>query len=101
MKFFDFGDRQQSEETIYRTWIELRDSLKNKDFSYKDIDKAKSIMFLRVFDSLFNQHNGFSFITKQIKDTNRNIGRGTKLSSDEKVNFERFIPKKEYITQDN
>ena len=101
MKFFDFGEIQKSEETIYRTWTELRYSLKNKDFGYKDIDEAKKITFLMVFDSLFNQHNGFSFITKQIKDTNRNIGRGTKLSSDEKVNFERFIPKKEYITQDN
>ena len=101
MKFFDFGDRQKSEETIYRTWIDLRDSLKNKEFSYKDIDKAKSITFLRVFDSLFNQHSGFRYITKQIKDINRGIGRGTKLSPDEKVNFERFIPKKEYITHDN
>lgn len=101
MKFFDFGDRQKSEETIYRTWIYLRDSLKNKEFSYKDIDKAKSITFLRVFDSLFNQHSGFRYITKQIKDINRGIGRGTKLSPDEKVNFERFIPKKEYITHDN
>ena len=32
MKFFDFGDRQKSEETIYRTWIDLRDSLKNKEY---------------------------------------------------------------------
>ena len=41
MKFFDFGEIQKSEETIYRTWTELRYSLKNKDFGYKDIDEAK------------------------------------------------------------
>ena len=45
MKFFDFGEIQKSEETIYRTWTELRYSLKNKDFGYKDIDEAKKITF--------------------------------------------------------
>lgn len=101
MNYFDFGDRKKSEEAIYRTWDELRDSLKNKEFAYNDIEKAKSKTFLKVFDDLFYKNKGFSLITKQINDIKTKIGRGTILDSKEKVDYERFIPKKEFITRDN
>lgn len=42
---FDFGDIENSEKTIRKTWDEFRDSLAKGLFSYKEVDKAKEQIF--------------------------------------------------------
>lgn len=71
-------------------------------FSYDEIDKAKHQTFLKVYDDLFNKHSGIGHKTIAIKDLKcALIGRGTILKNDEVPNYERFLPKEEYIKEDN
>ena len=44
-KMFDFGNIGNSKAALTRTWKEFRDSLKNKEFNYDEIEKAKNITF--------------------------------------------------------
>ncbi|HIT89295.1 MAG TPA: RES domain-containing protein [Candidatus Merdenecus merdavium] len=67
-----------------------------------NIEKAKKCTFLKVYDDLFNQHSGIEHKTVKIKELKSClIGRGTILGDSESPNYERFIPKKEFIKADN
>lgn len=99
---FDFSGIENSEDTIRKTWNEFRECLANGLFSYKEIDKAKQQTFLKVYDDLFNKHSGIDHKTIKIRDLKcALIGRGTILKDDEVPNYERFLPKEEYIKEDN
>lgn len=99
---FDFGDITNSENTIKTTWIEFRECLANGLFTYKEIDKAKEQTFLKVYDDLFHQHAGIEHKTTTIGDLkNQLIGRGTILKDIESPDYERFLPKTEFIQEDN
>ena len=99
---FDFSGIENSEKTIRKTWNEFRDCLANGLFSYKEIEKAKEQTFLRVYDDLFQKHSGIDHKTIALKDLRcTQIGRGTILKNDEVPNYERFLPKEEYINEDN
>lgn len=99
---FDFSGIDKSEKTIRKTWNEFRDCLATGLFSYKEIDKAKEQVFLKAYDDLFRRHSGIDHKTIAIKDLKSElIGRGTILKDDEVPNYERFLPKEEYITEDN
>lgn len=101
-KIFDFSGIENSENTIKKTWSEFRECLAKGLFSYDEIDKAKHQTFLRVYDDLFNKHSGIDHKTIAIKDLKCTlIGRGTILKNNEVPNYERFIPKEEYIKEDN
>ena len=41
-KMFDFGNIGNSKAALTRTWKEFRDALKNKEFDYNEIEKAKT-----------------------------------------------------------
>ena len=102
-KIFDFSGIEHSENTIKKTWSEFRECLAKGLFLYNEIDKAKHQTFLRVYDDLFNRHSGIDHKTIAIKDLKKGalIGRGTILKNDEVPNYERFLPKEEYIKEDN
>ena len=71
-------------------------------FSYNEIEKAKKQTFLKVYDDLFHKHFGIKHKTIALKDLKgKLIGRGTILKTDEIPNYERFLPKEEYIRDDN
>lgn len=97
----DFDNLSNNEKIIRKTWNEFKLALKNKEFNYTDIDAAKKTTFLKVFDDLFGEHNGMKILTKTIGEIKQKIGRGTILGESEIVNYERFLPKKEYITESN
>lgn len=85
-----------------RTWSEFRDALANGEITYDDVDRAKQLTFLRVYDDLFCQNGGIQLVTKKLIDyTALNAGRGSILDEKESINYERFIPKKEYIKSEN
>lgn len=101
-KIFDFSGIENSEKTIRKTWSAFRDSLAQGLFTYEEIDRAKEQTFLKTYDDLFHQHSGIEHKTITIRELkNQIMGRGTKLKDDEIPNFERFLPKKEFIKEDN
>lgn len=99
---FDFSGIKNSEHTIKSTWNEFRDAIAGGLFGYSEIDKAKQCTFLKVYDDLFDQHDGITLQTTTIRGIiTQRVGRGAILREDEVPNYERFIPKKEFIKQDN
>ena len=99
---FDFSDIKSNEQTIKKTWSEFRECLANGVFSYDEIEKAKEQTFLKAYDDLFQKHSGIGHKTIVLKDLNAKlIGRGTILKNDEIPNYGRFLPKEEYIKEDN
>ena len=101
-KIFDFSAIEKSEQAIRKTWSEFRDCLAQGLFTYEEIDLAKKQTFLKTYDDLFLQHSGIEYKTITIRDLKSQIiGRGTKLKDDESPNHDRFLPKKEYIKEDN
>lgn len=101
-QIFDFSGIQNNEKTMRKTWSEFRQALENGDFTFDDLDQAKKSTFLRVYDDLFNQNSGIEHKTISVKDLKGNaIGRGTILGNTEVPNHERFVPKKEFIKDNN
>lgn len=98
----DFSNIEQCEKSTKKIWEEFRQDLEKGIFYYDEIDKAKRSTFLKVYDDLFHQHSGIEKKTLTVGEIcNKMIGRGAILKADETPNFERFIPKKEYIKEDN
>lgn len=96
---------RHSEETMKRTWDELREALKNDVFIYSDTVTALNVTFLKQFDQWFHGI-GKSEMTVTLSSVfEKNIvGRGTKLDVDEKIekdSYNRFMPVSEYIKDDN
>lgn len=101
-QIFDFSKIEKCEKTIRKTWSEFRKALASGSFSYNEIDKAKKYTFLKVYDDLFNQHLGINHKTITIRKLDGLfVGRGTILGKSEDPDYERFIPKKEFINNDN
>lgn len=100
-RIFDFGNIENSRNAISRTWNEFRTSLKNKEFSYDNTEKAKETTFLRVFNDLFNTNHGMNHIVKNIGDIHFSMGRGTILNETEKAVYDRFLPKAQFIKSPN
>ena len=101
-QIFDFSGIEKSEKLIKKTWQEFRDALSKGDFSFDDIASAKKNTFLRVYDDLFNKNAGIEYNTVLISEIEKYcVGRGTILGEDENPDFERFIPKTEFIKEDN
>ena len=101
-QIFDFSEIEKSEKAIKKTWSEFRDALAKGKFSFDEVENAKEYTFLKVYDDLFHQHSGIEHKTITIKDLNGLlVGRGTILSEKEEPDYERFIPKKEFIKKDN
>ena len=101
-QIFDFSEIEKNEKVIRKTWGEFRDALEKGLFSYDEVENAKKCTFLRVYDDLFNQNSGMEHKTVMIKEIkNMLIGRGTILDVKENPDYDRFIPKKEFIKEDN
>lgn len=99
---FDFNDIENCEQAIRKTWDEFRECLATGAFSYDEIEKAKEQKFLMAYDDLFHKHSGIeqsTIVFKDLKD--KLMGRGTILKNDEIPNYDRFLPKEEYIKEDN
>ena len=104
-KIFDFSDvdKGRAEETLQKTWNEFRQELAKRVFLYSDIDNALQSTFLRVFDDLF-QH-GHQFLEVKAIDVltaDTGMARAARINPDApKPDYDRFLPKAEFITRDN
>ena len=101
-QIFDFSEIQNSEKAMRKTWSEFRKALADGEFTFEEIDKAKKCTFLSVYDDLFSQNFGIEHKTISVKELKgKVIGRGAILRDTEIPSHERFIPKKEFIKEDN
>ena len=98
---FDFGDIKKSEATIKNTWNEFRIALANKSFKYDEVDSALTTTFLKVFDDLFSNCCAQLECSLNSFQANGYLARGTKLKALETVSYDRFLPKAEFINEDN
>lgn len=98
---FDFGNIKKSEAIIRYTWNEFRAALANKTFKYDEVDSALTTTFLKVFDDLFTNCCVRLECSLNYFQTDGYLVRGTKLKPLETVSYDRFLPKKEFINQDN
>lgn len=100
--FFDFGDIEKIERDIRKTWSEFREALSKGCFTYNEVEKAKKCTFLKVYNDLFHDNSGIDHNTLNLKELRGVLaGRGCVLEKDEVIDYERFIPKKEFIKNDN
>lgn len=98
---FNFGGIKKHEVIIENTWQEFRAALANKDFKYNEIDRALTTTFLKVFDNMFFNCNKNLERLLGSFGTGGYLVRGTKLKKSEVVLYDRFLPKSEFINEDN
>lgn len=102
MHFFDFSEIKKSESSIKQTWGEYREALATKKISFNDVEAAKEELFLKTYNDLFHDHNGIKLQTKTLGSiVGIPLGRGARLKETEIPDYERFLPKKEFINEDN
>ena len=101
LPLFDFGDIKKSEATIKNTWNEFRVALANRTFKYDEVDSALTTTFLKVFDDLFANCCVRLERSLDVFQTDGYLARGTKLKALETVSYDRFLPKAEFINEDN
>ena len=102
--YLNFDGREKTEETIRATWSEFREALSTNKFKYNDIEGALNYTFLHQLDDFFEKNNCKKLFTKKLRDVfikKNEVLRGTKLKIDETPDYERFLPKSEYIEKDN
>ena len=101
--FLDDINYDGIEERIKGNWKEFREQLANNEFCYDDMNKAVTSTFLSVFDSLFE--NGKRFFEKkvsQVLSLKTSVVRAARINlEDPEPDYGRFIPKAEFIREDN
>lgn len=103
-EMLNFDNRDCAEAETRKSWCKLRNSLANSEFRYDEIDKALSSPFLKAFNDMLN-----ILCCKKYYDTNLGellahqieLKRGAKLKLAENATYDRFIPDKKYITENN
>lgn len=100
---FEFSPIEKCELVIQQTWAEFREQLADKKFAYNDIESARKSTFLRVFDDVFNHcHSYLEKSVNSILNDNTVIVRAARLKDGDSVpDYNRFIPKAEFIKNDN
>lgn len=96
-------DYNRLEEQLGDKWKDFREQLANKEFKYDDIDEALKTIFLSVFNKVFE--NGKQFLEKRIDQVihpETSVVRAARINpGDPEPDYERFIPKAEFIREDN
>lgn len=104
--YIDTENRENVIGKFRETWEEFRQALGQNIINYKELEKAKEFTFLKVLDGVLkyeennndlqerfsNLHFYYSFCRATRKGDNESI---------EDMNFERFLPKEEFIKEDN
>ena len=99
---FDFANKAGSERAIRDTWAELRNSLAQEKFIYSETDKALETTFLRAFDDLFSHcHDLFDTSINELVQQGDVLVRGAVIRDGKVPTYDRFLPKAEYIKEDN
>jgi hypothetical protein len=105
---FNYSGIENVEITTKRVWDEFKDELIIKKFNYKDIRDAKRYIFINTLDNALKYERNLERLTLLLRnvDCEFNLCRGTilgKIEVEDKhnISYDRFIPKEEYIKDDN
>lgn len=103
---FDWENKENAILTFRKTWEEFREALGKKEFEYTDLEKAKEYTFLKVLDDVLTYED--NKIKLSVLFTNLyfhySFIRATVINKDEdieKLDFNRFLPNKEFMKNDN
>ena len=90
-------------EAIRDTWNELRSDLASGMFAYNDLESAMSTRFLGVLNQLLSFNPVKEKVTVDLNffAKSKCFVRAAKISTDEKIDFDRFIPKAKKMTSAN
>ena len=66
-----------------------------------DRDEYLDTYITNHFNDLFFNNGGMEYLTVNMQSVKNNLMRGTKLTTNEVLNYERFLPKKEFIKNAN
>lgn len=100
----DFGDISGSEKTMQRTWDELRRDLSIGKLKAEDTNSALQYTFLNVFNDIFVVNNEQRYCKRwleEFEERGEKFFRCARVSEEWVPTYDRFIPKKEFITEDN
>ena len=93
-----------AENTMQKTWDELRNALSSGTLIADDIESALDFTFLKVFNDIFVVHNEqrcCKRFLEEFEERNQKFVRCAKVDQKWSPVYDRFIPKKEFITEDN
>ena len=102
--FFDFSGKAHSEQTVRNTWDELRNQLRDGLISYDDREVITKNRFMSAINSIFSNDYGKQFISKPLEHiaNEYHLIRGSVIQPAEPFpNYDRMLPKSEFITVDN
>lgn len=103
-QFFWFSGREKVEKTMRDTWAQLRSQLKDGILKYDDIESALETTFIKVLDSLLRKNDGEKYLIKSLDKLidDYYFIRGAVIQKGEPFpNYERMLPKSEFIRSDN
>ena len=94
---FAFSPEKEVEETVKKTWNEFKSKLP----SILTLEQAKEIIFLHVFDDIFENNGAKKYYTKKLGDLDYYFLRAANLHEQRNVSLDRFIPNSKFISDDN
>lgn len=102
-QIFEFSGIEKSEETLLKTWAEFRECLFKGEFDYDNLACAKEVTFLKVFNDMFSDPDVKVIFEKNLYGVKESYSmcRGAKITSEQSLTYERFIPNKDFIKEDN
>jgi len=101
--FFDYGDQKESERIVRETWEEFREKVSKDSFLISDIESAKGITFLKVFDDIFNHQIDQNLLVRSLSDySGYKMMRGSILKDgDSDFTYKRLEPISRYMKSEN
>lgn len=104
--YFDYENKDKVIKTFKETWEEFRQALGTNKIGYKELSKAKEYTFLGVLDNVLSYENNNIDLEVLFKTLyfNYSFCRATEIKSNEiieKIDFDRFLPNKEYSKDAN
>lgn len=102
MSYIQMRDAKAAEDTMRKTWNELRDALSDGTLKADDIDTALTYTFLKVFGDIFRVNKEERNCKRWLEEFDgMKFVRCARIDEGTIPSFERFIPKSEFIKEDN
>lgn len=104
MSYIEMKNSKAAENTMQKTWNELRDALSTGKLRAEDTTNALTYTFLNIFNDIFivnNEQRCCKRFFEEFEENGQIFVRCAKVDADWTPTSERFIPKKEYIKEHN
>ena len=102
--FFDFSGKEKSEQSVRNTWEELRNQLRDGVIAYDDREVITKNRFMSAINDIYSKDYGKQFTSKTLEqiENEYHLIRGSIIRPSEPFpDYDRMLPKSEFITVDN